>query len=93
MEIMCASHNQQSIEKTAQLMEELQTDADVEHFAQLLGMSDNLTYSLGSNGYRSFIPYLMSRLEEKSNVFGNAKKEQDMAWNELKRRTLAEQHT
>ena len=103
VEIKCASHNQQSIEKTLQMMEELQTDADVEHFAQLLDMPDNLAYPLGSNGYRSYkyapygkleevIPYLMRRLEENSNVFGNAKKEQDMAWNELKRRTLAEQH-
>jgi len=104
LEIMCASHNQESIEKLIKLMDELDMhsseDTDAVHFAQLLGMSDNLTYSLGQYGLKSYkyvpygkvdevMPYLMRRLEENSNAFGNVGKEEEMIWMELKRRTSA----
>jgi len=97
VEIMCASHNQNSIEQTLEFIEKYGKDKNTVHFAQLLGMSDHLTYTLGVNGYRSYkytpygkvgevIPYLLRRLEENSSLLGNAKTEQMMAWNELKKR-------
>ncbi len=58
-EFMVASHNQESIEKAAELMHELgllPSDSPV-YFGQLLGMADPLTYVLGANGYKvNFIP-------------------------------------
>lgn len=53
-EAMIATHNQQSIEHAVGLMHAL----DIEpaktgvFFGQLMGMSDPLTFVLGSNGYK-----------------------------------------
>ena len=97
VEIMCATHNQESIEKALKCGEELGTDNNVLHFAQLLGMSDNITYPLGQNGSKVYkyapfgkvhevIPYLLRRLEENGNVFSNAKQEEEMVLKEMRRR-------
>mmetsp|Transcript_8741 Transcript_8741/g.11611 ORF Transcript_8741/g.11611 Transcript_8741/m.11611 type:complete len:490 (+) Transcript_8741:563-2032(+) len=99
LEIMCATHNQSSIEKAIGLMDELgisPNDSAV-HFAQLYGMTDNLTYTLGGNGFRAYkyvpygqvnevMPYLMRRAQENSDMLGNAPKEISMLYRELKRR-------
>lgn len=100
LEIMCASHNQRSIEKLIALMNGLNIkDSNAVHFAQLLGMSDNLTYALGRHGFKSYkyvpygkveevMPYLMRRLEENSTPFGNVENEERMIWTEIKRRVF-----
>lgn len=104
LEIMCATHNQESIEKALNLIlmkaEASNSLKQAVHFAQLLGMSDNLTYALGQNGYSSYkyvpygnidevMAYLLRRLEENSTVFGNTGKEKEMVKEELKRRVLS----
>jgi len=99
LEIMCASHNQNSIQKTIEQMVELgiTPEDSAVHFAQLYGMSDNLTYTLGGHGFRAYkyvpygqvnevMPYLMRRAQENSDMLGNASKEISMLYRELKRR-------
>ena len=53
------------------------------HFAQLLGMSDRVTYALGAGGHRAYkyvpygpihevIPYLLRRAQENSGLLGSS---------------------
>lgn len=99
LEIMIATHNKTSIECTVKLMEELGLDSTDEcvHFAQLYGMSDNLTFTLGNQGYNAFkylpygkvdevVPYLVRRAQENLDVLGNAGKEIGLLQEELKKR-------
>lgn len=99
LEVMCGTHNQQSIEKAIRLMEELGIDRrdGTVHFGQLLGMSDNLTFNLGSEGFRAYkyvpygkvkevMPYLVRRAQENSSVLGNANRELELLYEELGRR-------
>jgi len=99
LEVMCATHNQLSIKKTIALMSELNIDPQdsVVHFAQLFGMSDNITFVLGKHNFRAYkylpygevnevIPYLIRRAQENNDVLGNAAKESRMILRELKRR-------
>lgn len=99
IELMLASHNQGSIEKAIQVMDELEIDpqASTICFAQLYGMTDNLTYNLGQNGFRAYkyvpygevgevMPYLVRRAKENSAITGGAAKELQMIRAELKRR-------
>ena len=59
--VMIASHNQESIEYATELMTKKNVDQSQGgvFFAQLLGMSDNLTFTLASNGYQvyKYLPY------------------------------------
>jgi proline dehydrogenase len=104
LQIMCATHNEESIQKALELMDELGlhdsksfSNPEV-HFAQLYGMSDNLTFPLGQHNYSAFkyvpygkidevMPYLLRRAQENSDVFGNASKEVAMCIDALKKRT------
>lgn len=56
VELMVASHNQESIEKAIKIMDEVNIDPSSSTicFAQLYGMSDNLTYNLGQKGFRAY---------------------------------------
>ncbi|CAB9505872.1 Proline dehydrogenase 1, mitochondrial [Seminavis robusta] len=99
VELMLASHNQGSIEKAIQTMDELDIDpqSSTISFAQLYGMQDMLTYNLGQNGFRAYkyvpygevgevMPYLIRRANENSAIAGGAAKELWMIRTELKRR-------
>lgn len=99
LEIMVASHNEQSIRHATALMDELglALNNDCVHFAQLLGMSDHLTYTLGNSGYsaykylpygkvREVVPYLIRRAQENGDVLGNTGKELKLLHKELRRR-------
>jgi len=99
IEVMLASHNQESIEKAIQKMCELNIDPQDKTicFGQLYGMADNLTYNLGQNGFRAYkyvpygevgevMPYLVRRAKENSSISGGAAKELKMIGAELKRR-------
>ena len=99
LEIMIATHNKESIEKAVTLMSELGLGPDDEsvHFAQLLGMSDNLTFTLGNQGYNAFkylpygevdevVPYLLRRAQENGDVLGNTGTELRLLQEELKKR-------
>ena len=101
LEIMVATHNQESIEKAVALMRELDLGPKDEsvHFAQLFGMSDNLTFTLGNHGYNAFkylpygevqevVPYLLRRAQENSDVLSNAGIELALLQEELKKRFL-----
>lgn len=73
-EVVIATHNGGSVGRAVGLMDELGLrpgDGGV-HFAQLYGMSDNLTFALGGRGYNAFkylpygkvrevVPYLVRR--------------------------------
>jgi len=98
VEIMIASHNQQSIELTLGEMQarRLPPSANV-YFGQLLGMADHLTFHLGSAGYKAYkyvpygkvnevMPYLIRRAQENADVLGAARAELRMIGAELKRR-------
>lgn len=101
LEVMCATHNQYSIERTIDLMHELNihpSDSTV-NFAQLYGMKDNLTNTLGSHGFRAHkyvpygtvgevMPYLIRRAQENSDMLGNPSSELSFLYNELKQRLV-----
>ena len=88
VELLCATHNQESIEKALHTMGMLgirKQDGTV-RFAQLFGMSDSLTFNLGNAGYNAFkylpygqvhevIPYLLRRAKENDVIVGNAGRE------------------
>lgn len=97
LEIMVATHNKESIQKAVQWMNELNLEPNSVHFAQLYGMSDNLTYTLGKYCYNAYkylpygevqevIPYLVRRAQENGDVLGNAKSEVALLQEELKKR-------
>ena len=99
LEIMIATHNKQSIEKAVDLISQLgidPSDGSVQ-FAQLYGMSDNLTFTLGKHGYKAYkylpygevhevMPYLVRRAQENGDVLGNAGTELELLQEELKTR-------
>ncbi len=52
-ELMVATHNQSSIEQAVLHMNELNIQPhDGVYFGQLLGMADQLTYTLGAHGFK-----------------------------------------
>ncbi len=66
-------------------------------FAQLLGMSDNISYNLAASGYNvakyvpygpveAVMPYLFRRAEENSSIAGQTSREFSLLLNEVKRR-------
>jgi proline dehydrogenase len=99
IELMCATHNQETIELAIQVMNTIGLDrgSRVTSFAQLYGMKDNLTLQLGKNGYRAYkyvpygpvkmvMPYLLRRANENSAIAGGARDELAMIVRELRRR-------
>ena len=85
----------------AQLIAQKNLDKKHPHllFAQLYGMSDNLTYNLANYGFRAakymvygsvreVVPYLIRRAEENSSVTGDMTREHKFVVTELKRRGL-----
>ncbi|CAN0136374.1 unnamed protein product [Discosporangium mesarthrocarpum] len=97
-EVMLATHNQDSIEHAIQRMETLGINKwEGVSFGQLLGMADNITFPLGSCGYRAYkyipygkvgetIPYLLRRAQENSGLLAGARHERDLLRREICRR-------
>lgn len=97
---VCAgTHNEKSSLYLAQLMKERGLAANHPHiwFAQLLGMSDHISFNLAHNGYntakylpygpvRAVMPYLIRRAEENTAIAGQASREVDLLTREVKRR-------
>mmetsp|Transcript_8338 Transcript_8338/g.12130 ORF Transcript_8338/g.12130 Transcript_8338/m.12130 type:complete len:567 (-) Transcript_8338:776-2476(-) len=82
IEVMIATHNEISVQNAIQYMGENRIPKDKVHFAQLLGMSDNLSFPLGKQNYSVFkyvpygkvkeaIPYLLRRAVENRDVIKN----------------------
>jgi proline dehydrogenase len=101
VEVMCATQNEESIDRVLELMDELgiANNSPSVRFAQLFGMSDQLTFHLGMRGYQVYkyipygkvfdvVPYLMRRAQENSSVLGNATREYGVVRDELWRRIM-----
>ena len=86
---LCAgTHNEQSSLYLTQLIEEKGLDKTSKkiYFAQLLGMSDHISYNLASNDFRvakyvpygpikEVLPYLLRRADENTSVAGQTSRE------------------
>ncbi|MBT1702129.1 proline dehydrogenase family protein [Chryseosolibacter indicus] len=100
--VMCGSHNEQSNLLLTQLMHERSIAAEDKRiwFAQLYGMSDNISFNLAKAGYnvakyvpygpvKAVMPYLLRRAAENTSVAGQSSRELTLIRKELKRRKLA----
>ncbi|MFN8416278.1 MAG: proline dehydrogenase family protein [Cytophagaceae bacterium] len=94
--VLIATHNMLSVEKAVIEMDD--KDETQSGFAQLYGMSDNLTYNLSVNGYKvakylpygplkEVMPYMIRRAEENTAVLGETTRELEMINKEIIRRT------
>lgn len=99
--ICAGTHNEQSSLLLTELMAAANLPNNHPHivFAQLLGMSDNLSFNLAHEGYTSakylpygpvkaVVPYLMRRAQENSSVAGQTGRELMLLRKEMKRRGL-----
>jgi proline dehydrogenase len=100
----CAgSHNEESQLRLCAGMEEAGVAAGDERvwFAQLLGMSDPISFNLAAHGYNvakyvpygpmhEAIPYLIRRAEENTSVAGQTSRELDRLRHEQRRRAQAQ---
>lgn len=97
----CGSHNEASNQRLMAAMAErgLAPDEPRIWFAQLLGMSDHISFNLARAGYnvakyvpyapiRDLVPYLMRRAEENTSVAGQSSRELDLLQQEMRRRKL-----
>ncbi|GLC59490.1 hypothetical protein PLESTB_001492900 [Pleodorina starrii] len=100
-ELMLGSHNQGSVEAAVGAMTRLGLDPEEApvYFGQLMGMADNLSFTLGQHGYRVFkycpygsvekvIPYLLRRVNENQYILKGGKRDVELLWAELRRRAL-----
>ncbi len=97
--LMCGSHNEYSNQYLAVLMEKhsMKPNDSRVWFAQLLGMSDNISFNLAKAGYKVakyvpygpvelVMPYLIRRASENTSVAGQSSRELTMIRKELARR-------
>lgn len=95
------SHNENSNLYLTQLMAEngLKNDDSRVYFAQLFGMSDNISFNLANAGYNvakylpygpieAVMPYLFRRAEENTAIAGQSSRELKLVKKELKRRKI-----
>lgn len=98
-EMFMGTHNEESNYKLAKLIEEkgLKKNDPRIFFAQLLGMSDNISFNLAHEGYNvtkyvpyakvnDVLPYLIRRAEENTSVAGQTGRELRMLKAEMERR-------
>jgi len=96
------THNEFSCMQLCNKMEALDIPSNHPHiyFAQLLGMSDNISYNLAANGYNvakyvpygpvaAVMPYLFRRAEENSSIAGQTSREFGLLQKEVNRRKQA----
>jgi proline dehydrogenase len=99
MELFMGTHNEASNYNLASLIEanHLERNTPRIFFAQLLGMSDNISFNLAYEGYnvtkyvpyakvRDVLPYLLRRAEENTSVAGQTGRELRMLKAEMERR-------
>lgn len=98
----CAgSHNEKSVIVLTELMQKMNiTNQDKRiYFAQLLGMSDHISFNLAKLGYnvakyvpygpiKEVLPYLIRRAEENTSVSGQTGRELLLIQKEIKRRSI-----
>jgi proline dehydrogenase len=99
---LCAgTHNEHSSLLLTQLLKEACVSKDNPRFwfAQLLGMSDNISFNLAHAGYntakylpygpvRAVMPYLLRRAAENTSIAGQSSRELKLLEKEMKRRGL-----
>jgi len=99
--IVAGTHNEDSSRLLTYLLEEKNIAHNHPHvyFAQLLGMSDNLSFNLADSDYnvakyvpygpiKAVMPYLFRRAQENTSVAGQTGRELGLIERELKRRKL-----
>jgi proline dehydrogenase len=97
--LMCGSHNEYSNYYLTILMQKhsMAPDDPRVWFAQLYGMSDNISFNLAKAGFnvakyvpygpvRSVMPYLLRRADENTSVAGQSSRELILIQKELRRR-------
>jgi Proline dehydrogenase len=97
--LLCGSHNEYSNQYLTVLMNKhgMKPNDTRVWFAQLLGMSDNISFNLAKEGYNvakyvpygpveSVMPYLLRRAEENTSVAGQSSRELTLIRKELMRR-------
>lgn len=100
--LLAATHNEKSCELLIELMKNASLKKNHPHvwFAQLYGMSDNLSFNLSSEGYNvakylpygpvmEVMPYLLRRAEENSSAQNQSARELQLLRDELRRRKNA----
>jgi proline dehydrogenase len=100
---VCGTHNEESCGILTELMDENQIPHSHPHayFAQLLGMSDNLSFNLSDAGYhvakyvpygpiKAVLPYLFRRAQENTSVAGQTGRELGLIAREKIRRAKNE---
>jgi proline dehydrogenase len=98
---VCGTHNEESCRILAQLLDDNNISHNHPHvyFAQLLGMSDNLSFNLSDSNYnvakyvpygpvKAVLPYLFRRAQENTSVAGQTSRELSLIEKEKKRRKL-----
>ena len=97
---LCAgTHNSESTVMVTELMGQENITANTPRvwFAQLLGMSDDLTFNVAASGYNAakyvpygpveaVLPYLFRRAHENTSIAGQSSRELSLIERELKRR-------
>ncbi|MDE0471267.1 MAG: proline dehydrogenase family protein [Ekhidna sp.] len=99
MGVCVGTHNEASCNKMVRMMEEqgISSDDDRIYFAQLLGMSDNISFKLADLKYNvakyvpygpveKVLPYLFRRAEENTSIAGQSSRELSLVEKEIKRR-------
>ncbi|WP_316841289.1 proline dehydrogenase family protein [Pedobacter gandavensis] len=99
--IVCGTHNEDSCRVLANLLDKHKVDHNHPHvyFAQLLGMSDNLSFNLSDAGYnvakyvpygpiKAVMPYLFRRAQENTSIAGQTSRELGLIMKEKERRRL-----
>lgn len=100
LEVVAGTHNEESTLLLTRLMSERGLDPEDPRiwFAQLLGMSDNISFNLAAAGYnvakyvpygpvRKVLPYLIRRANENTSARGQTGRELGLIIAERKRRT------
>ncbi|WP_448635354.1 proline dehydrogenase family protein [Pedobacter panaciterrae] len=98
---VCGTHNEESSRLLADLLDQNKIAHNHPHvyFAQLLGMSDNLSFNLSDAGYnvakyvpygpvKAVMPYLFRRAQENTSIAGQTSRELGLIIKEKKRRRL-----
>lgn len=99
----CAgTHNENSSLLLAELLDKYKMDRGDKRvfFAQLLGMSDHISFNLSKNGFnvakyvpygpvKEVLPYLIRRAEENTSIAGQTSRELSLIIKERKRRKLS----
>ena len=97
--ICAGTHNEESLQYLTKLMKtyKIEKNDPKIYFAQLLGMSDHISYNLGNDGYNTVkyvpygpiidvLPYLIRRAEENTSMSGQTGRELSLIIQEIKRR-------